>query len=513
VAPAATVLAVKREPQRGGTITAQLGGDPPNFDLHANSTYLVNHAMAPVYNQLVQFDADNPNEGPETIVADLAKSWEQANGGLRYVFKLQEGVTYHDGKPFTSADVKASMERMQNPPRGVVSPRQDSLEVIDRIETPDATTVAFNLKRPAPSLMPILAQGWMAMYSAQDIGGGFDFKLRTNGTGPFKFKEYVRGNRLVLEANPQYFVKGQPYLAGVTFFVMTDAGARLAAFQSGESNFSTLFSVSETKSLESVLRERMVLDKRDGYGFNTINFGAGAPWRDERVRRAVSLGMDRESSIAVVEEGDGTIGGYHSPAGPWTLSDAEIRALPGYAQYSERIRAEAKQLLQAAGVRDGHQCTILTRRNQSSERLSLAIRDSMQKIGLDAKPLVLEDAAAYDALNNRNFDLAPWGHAIALDDPDAIFAEFYLTNSPRNYSELSSPEVDALFLKQSQTLDQKERVKLVKEMQQKAIPLFGKVIISWGLRRWARRSTVQNYTAHVGYYNNNRHASTWVERA
>ena len=438
-APAGQAAAPKKEPVRGGTLTFMLGGDPPNMDMHANSTYLVNMSMAPVYNQLIQFDPDVAIESPQSIVADLAKSWEQSGDGLKYTFKLHEGVTFHDGKPFGAVDVKASLERVASPPKGVVSPRQESVDVIDKIETPDAATVVLSLKRPAPSLLPILAQGWMSIYSAQDIGGGFDFKLKANGTGPFKMKEYLRGNRVVLEANPSYFVKGQPYVAGMTAFIIPDSGARVSAFQSGQVVFTSLLTESDIKSLEPVLRDKMKVERLNGFGFNTINFGRGAPWRDERVRRAVSLAMDRQESIDLLYEGKGQLAGYMPGGGAWALSEDELKGIPGYAPYSDKTVAEAKQLLAAAGVKQGHQTTILTRRGKSYEDLSI-------------------------------------------------------------------------FIKQSQTLDQKERHKLVQEMQKNALPLYGKVILAWSLRRWTSWTRVQGYTPHVGLYNNNRHAATWVER-
>src|SRR5262249_51348227 len=190
---------------------------------------------------------------------------------------------------FSSADVKASLERMASPPKGLVSPRQDSLAVIDKMQTPDASTLVIALKRPAPSLLPILAQGWMSIYSEKDIGGGFDFKLKTNGTPPSKLKEYGRGNRLTYEANPTYFVKGQPYLAGVTAFIIPDPGARVSSFQSGQNNFSTQLTESDVTSLQAVLKDKITVQRLNAYGFNSVNFGLGAPWRDERVQRALSL--------------------------------------------------------------------------------------------------------------------------------------------------------------------------------------------------------------------------------
>jgi ABC-type transport system substrate-binding protein len=386
------------------------------------------------------------------------------------------------------------------------------LTVIDKIETPDASTVVLALKRPAPSMLPILAQGWMSIYSAQDIAGDFDFKLKTNGTGPFIMKEYVRGNRIMFEANPKYFVKGVPYLSGMTGFIITDSGARVSAFQSGQVLFTSLLTVADVQSLESALKGRFTVQKENGFGFNTINFGHNAPWTDERVRRAVSLAMNRNESIELLYEGEGSIAGYMPGGGGWALSEEELRAVPGYTEYSDKTVAEAKQLLQAAGVKQGHETTILTRRGQSYENLSVFIKDQLVKVGIEAKPQVLEDAAAYDALNSRNYDLAPWAHAIALDDPDAVFAEFYLSGSPRNYSGIGAAEVDALFEKQSQTLDLNERKKLVKGMEQKALPLYGKVILAWSNRQWSFWNRVQNYVGHVGLYNNNRHAATWLEK-
>ena len=114
----------QREPVRGGTLGFSIGGDPPNFDVHSQSTYLVSLPMSPVYNMLVRFDPKVAEEPADAIVSDLAKSWEMTTDGLKYTFKLHEGVTFHDGKPFSAADVKASLERMMSPPRGVVSPRR-----------------------------------------------------------------------------------------------------------------------------------------------------------------------------------------------------------------------------------------------------------------------------------------------------------------------------------------------------------------------------------------------------
>src|SRR5690606_30302806 len=115
----------------------------------------------------------------------------------------------------------------------------------------------------------------------------------------------------------------------------------------------------------------------------------------------------------------------------------------------------------------------------SYERLSLFLVDQFAKVGINGEIDVQETAAAYDALNQRAFDLAPWGHAYALDDPDAVFAEFYLQESPRNYSGIGSQEVDDLFQQQSAELDLEARKELVNQMEKAALALYGKTIGTW----------------------------------
>jgi ABC-type transport system substrate-binding protein len=230
------------------------------------------------------------------------------------------------------------------------------------------------------------------------------------------------------------------------------------------------------------------------------------------VRRAISISQNRRDAVDVLGEGQGGVGGYMMAGGVWSLGENDLKQVPGYGPQDDKAIAEAKQLLSAAGMPANMDVQILTRQGATYERLSVFIADGMKKVGINARPRVVETAAAYVDLESRNFDLAPWSHATALDDPDAIYAEFYLTNSPRNYSDLGTAEVDALYLRQSQTLNQQERVKLVHEMEKKALPLYGKIILNWSMRNWARWSHVENYTPHVGIYNHNRLAEVWLDQ-
>ena len=200
--PAATEAAAMGK--RGGTLKFHISAEPPNFDMHANSTYAVAHPTTPMYNQLVQFDPGIPENSPSTVIPDLAESWEVSDDGLKITFNLVQNATFHEGQPFISADIAATFGRIMDPPDGVVSPRRDQFKPVSGIETPDDYTVVFNLSRPVASMLAIIATPWNAIYSAADIAGGVDFKQVINGTGPFRLKEYQRGNRVGLDPPDQF---------------------------------------------------------------------------------------------------------------------------------------------------------------------------------------------------------------------------------------------------------------------------------------------------------------------
>jgi len=234
-----------------------------------------------------------------------------------------------------------------------------------------------------------------------------------------------------------------------------------------------------------------------------------APWNDERVRRAVNLAINREEAIKVVAKDEGVVGGYLLPGGGWALPEEEIRKLPGYEKQGPNSVAEAKKLLDAAGVKDGLNVTLLVRQ-AFYENLTLFTADQLAKIGMKSKQDIVETAIAYDRVNKRDFDLVPWGHGVSLDDPDALWAEFYIKGAPRNYSELSTPEIEAAFLKQSVELDPAKRKELVKDLQKISLPVLGKSIYYWSLSQMAVYKQVQGFVPHVSSYNDKKMDEIWL---
>jgi peptide/nickel transport system substrate-binding protein len=203
-------------PKYGGVLTQDTFADPPHFDLHQSETITALLPLAPCYSRLIQpdpFDVDK-------LIPDLAERWDISKDGKVYTFHLRRGVKFHHGKPLAAEDVKASWDRIISPPKGVFSVRKLIFEAIGGIEAPDAQTVRFVLKRPNWSLLTNMAHGWNVIFPKDILDAKGDMKRDVVGTGPFKFKQYVRGVSLEVERNPDYHVKGRPYLDGVkTFFI------------------------------------------------------------------------------------------------------------------------------------------------------------------------------------------------------------------------------------------------------------------------------------------------------
>jgi peptide/nickel transport system substrate-binding protein len=179
------------DPRRGGILQLPQVAEPASYDCHANNSTAVIHRTAPHYSTLLKIDE---KKHPE-IVGDAAESWTISPDFLSYTFKLRKGIKFHDGTPFSSADVKATFERIKSPPEGVVSLRSAQFTDVDTIETLDPTTVVFRLSKPNSAMLLYLANPWHCLYSAARLAHDQKYPLRNiMGTGPFKLKEHVAGS-------------------------------------------------------------------------------------------------------------------------------------------------------------------------------------------------------------------------------------------------------------------------------------------------------------------------------
>jgi len=450
----------------------------------------------------------DPKDG-KTLVGDLAEKWELTPDGKTYTLYLRKGVQFHNGNRFTAEDAKFSLDRMRDPPKGVRSPRKGIFGAVERVEATDDYTLKVFLKRPNPSLIANLAMGWNSIYDKEWVEEkGQDRPLKeVNGTGPFKFKSFTAGVAAEVERNPNYWMPDRPYLDGVRKFTIPDSGTRVAALRAGQVHMLTL-SFKDLKSFKET--PGFTIQEVGGTSFRTINMNlTREPFTDPRVRQAVMLAIDRKAAIQLMSEGDGDVGGYMPPKGQWALPAAELAKLPGYGPDKAADLAQAKKLMAEAGYASGFSATITS--EAAHESLDTVVADQLSKIGIKVNIKVETSAVAYDLAAKKDFQLLPWGHAVSMDDPDATYAEFYTCNAARNYSGICSQEVDDLFLKQSQTLDPAERKKRVLDMERKAVPLGGKIVLEWPRVHWGVWGYyVRGYIRPMSNYSNQKHRDVWM---
>ena len=274
---------------------------------------------------------------------------------MTYTFKLHPNVKFHDGTTLTSNDVKATYDRMRNPPKGVVSPRQATFADIGTIETPDANTIVFKMKAVNASMIEHFASPWNCIYSAKDLAADPNSpRTKINGTGPYVFVEHVKGSHVTGRRNDNYFKKGLPYLDGFRGVFTLQAAAMLNAVQGGQL-------LGEFRGISPAERDRLVAAMGDKIRIEeeswTLNLLVAfntekKPFDDVRVRRALLMSIDRWGGSAGLSKISllRSVGGVIRPGSPMATPPEELAKLPGYSKNMAAARAEARKLLKEAGV-------------------------------------------------------------------------------------------------------------------------------------------------------------------
>ena len=508
----APLALAEEKPRYGGTLEVAQAGDPPSLDMHQETTFMVVIPMSPIYNTLLQFD---PHNYPK-IIGDLAESWTVSDDYLTYTFKLHKGVKFHDGSEMTSADVKASWERMIWPPEGVVSPRRSYYEAVKSIEAPDRNTVVFRLHYPSASFLSMLAHPASFIYAKKYLDQDPNYYgLHTMGTGPFKLKEYVRGSYIEVERNPDYWKEGLPYMDGMKYFIIKDTSARAKAIRGGRVDVE--FRGLPPSDAEAI-KEQMGDDVVVAYPKAVFNWGVAPnidkkPFDDVRVRKALTLAIDRYDMAKTLKPLTGleTVGGLMHPDSPWALSGEELQALPGYGKDHEANLREAKRLLAEAGYPNGFK-TVLTNRNVKLPYIDLGVYliSSWKKIGVEAEHKLEESATWVQSRLNRDFELMldPYGSQ-SVGDPDEIFTKF-ITGGSSNYSRFSEPPVDALYEQQKREMNEQKRIQLVKEMQKRVLEKAWWIPGLWWTRLEVRSARIHNYEPLPAHHQNRRLEDVWL---
>jgi peptide/nickel transport system substrate-binding protein len=457
-------------PKSGGTLVFAISAETPQYDNHGSDTYATLHFAAPFYSTLLRF---NLSKFPE-VEGDLAQSWTVAPDLMTYTFRLHPGVKFHDGQALTSADVKATYDRLRNPPAGVVSTRKPTFSDIDTIETPDPLTVVFKMKNVFAAMLEHFASPWNVIYSAKDLAADPNGpKTKINGTGPFTFVEHVKGSHVAGKKNDSYFKKGLPYLDGWKGVFTLQAAAMLNAVQGGQV-------MAEFRGISPAERDRLVQTMGDKIRIEESSWTLNLlvcfnvekkPFDDIRVRRALSMAIDRWggsqglSRISTLR----SVGGVIRPGSPFATPEAELVKLPGFSKDIAASRAEAKKLLTEAGVPNLK--FTLWNRNLAMPYTPAGVFlvDQWRQIGVEVEHKQSDTGPYLATMNAGNHDVAIDFSNLFMDDSSLGLAKYLsLDRAPENRSRSKDPELDKIYDEHLRERDPEKRKMLIRAFEKRA---------------------------------------------
>jgi peptide/nickel transport system substrate-binding protein len=500
-------------PRRGGVLLAAIGADPPSLDPHQESTFANIQLVAPLYSTLLQMDPLDSSK----IIGDAGSEWKTSPDGLTVTVKVRPNIKFHDGSTMTSADVKATYDKIVFPPKGVRSSRLAHYKAVAAIEAPDPATVVFKLKHPSAAFVANLASPWNVIFPEKYLDKDPNhFKTNVVGSGPFKFKSYVRGATFEGERNPDYFIKDRPYLDGYKFYISPETSVRAAALRSGRAHIEFRgLPQSEVDAIKKHLGDKITVQEAPTPGWWAIAFNNKVkPFDDVRVRKALTLAIDRHTMGKVLFPLTGlrNVGGLVRPGTQWAMSPAELEKLPGFGRDIEKARAEAKKLLAEAGFPNGLKFTLINRNVKLPyQDFAVFFIQEWKKIGVDVENRPLETAAWFDTgRTTKNYQAIVDPQVMFMDEPDLHLSDFLSGNPVQNWMNHSDPELDDLYARQARALDFGERKKLVNQFERIVIEKAYFAHGLWWVRSIVHASKVKNWVAAPSHYSNQKLQDVWL---
>jgi peptide/nickel transport system substrate-binding protein len=476
VALAATALVPAGAPaqKRGGTLVMLVQPEPPTLASYISTSGPIGQVVTKVYEGLLEYDF---NLKP---IPGLAESWTVSQDGKTVTFKLQKGVKFHDGKPFTSADVQFSILEVlkKGHPRGINTFRE-----VSAVDTPDAQTAVFRLQSPAPYLLMALS-GYESPMLPRHLFEGTDIKASKYanapvGTGPFKFVEWQRGQFMRLDRNPDYWRPGRPYLDRVVARFVADSGTRTAAMEKGEAHvggfaavpYSDVKTLARLPHIEATTKGYEMQSPIVELDFNTRR----APFDNVKVRQAIAHAINRKTVIENVWFGfgkpaTGPISSNFAVTGLYT-ADVKKYDVPNGIEMANRMLDEAGLKRGAGGIRFEIVHDI-TPYGEEWQRFGEYVQQVLAELGIKAS-LRHEDVPTWLKRVYTDYDFQLTNNWIqTLADPVIGVHRLYHSASIRpgtvfvNGSRWSSPRTDQLMDQATVELNPARRGALYKEMQQ-----------------------------------------------
>jgi peptide/nickel transport system substrate-binding protein len=526
---ASTRQAETAQPKPGGVINVRQNGNAP-LDPHQNSTFLAQTLAGYTQARLLKFKtgadprvADNYDTEP-----DLAESIEIPSDGLTVTVRLRPNVRFHDiapvsGRTLDSEDVRFSVERFRTDPknnnRGVFGTPQNPL--VEAVETPDARTVVFKLAKPYGPFQNLLANSNYLWIMAKEIGQNrFDPGKQAIGVGPFMLDSVQPDILFRLKKHPGYYDAPRPYLDGVNLNVITEEAQEVAQFQAGRLDVAAIPPPRADEVRKSVPKAEMVEYLPQSFGFLSFQLRGNSIFRDERIRRAAQMSIDRDALISLIYQGSGAwLSSIPANFGKWRV-DPKSAEMGDAARYFKHDPAEAKKLIAAAGYPNGLPTRYIYSNNAYGElfnQAAEAIAGMLKEGGFNHQVVTQDYLREFITPGTGtvvgNFEGMFYAVQAAFSDPHDYFYTMYHTKSSRNHGGVNDPQLDAMIDKEEATLNVDERVKQVKDIQRYLAdkvyyangvvgPLF------FGVQEWAKNFQRNNGNG----AGSERYAKMWIDR-
>jgi peptide/nickel transport system substrate-binding protein len=452
--------------KRGGTLTRASQWDPPGIDPRMTQSVGLFQFAGLTSSRLLRYAFPDEATGTNdfTLKGDLAESWQPSADHRVWTFKLRQGVKWHNvpplnGRELVAADVKYCYEQYAK--EGV---QAFTFQEIEGMETPDKHTLRVHLKTPNTLFPQNVAESVTVIFSREVLEEDGDLKKRLIGTGPFILKEHTRKVRVVLQRNPDYYDKGRPYLNEYVILSTPDTATRVAAFRTGQSDFISLASPSEVEMIRKTNANAIV----QTFQSTLTPFGLSLaqdrpPFNDVRVRRAVSMAIDRQKQVDTIYEGHGILG-WGVPYIYYQDTPPTAKDLGPWWQYRP---AEAKKLLAEAGHAKGFETTLFYYEYfpQMTSQVQVVQQDLKRNLNIDVKITKLDYTSYYGRYVEGKWDGLAWGfqsgHAVGLDERTYMYMH---SKSTKNFFRVNDPVIDELTVKLRRTPDRAEQRAIAKKI-------------------------------------------------
>jgi len=503
----------------GGILKVYHRENPPSASILEEATASTTVPFMAVFNNLVMYDQEVAQNSPKTIVPDLAKSWAWNTDKTELTFQLQDGVKWHDGKPFSARDVVCTFDLLLDkaPQRLRRNPRKSWFTNLDSVTARSDDEVTLHLTHAQPSILAMLASGLMPIYPCHVSPARM--RERPIGTGPFKLAQFSEFQYIRLVRNPDYWKKGKPYLDGIDFNIVSNPSTAVVSFIAGRFDLTFPFEVTpeDRKLIKKDAPQAICETTSMNLNLNLLVNRTVAPFDNADIRRALVLAIDRKAFVETISQGDYAIGGTMQPPpdGIWGLSPDTLSVVPGYGPDVEKNRAEARGLMEKAGYGPDKRLKVkLTTRGVAIYKdPAQLLQSQLRDIYIDADLEVVETSLWFNRLGRKEYTLCVNATGNGIDDPDQTFFENFACKSSRNYTGYCNPEIEKLMAQQSIEPDLQKRRQMVGEIDVRLLADGARPPIMWARSTTCMQPRVKGFVNMVNsFYNGFRFEDVWPDR-